>query len=345
MPAKLIEVTGNRVKIELTVELSRSMLETEEAIQVALNEAGCLASREALGYFDTDGSPIRIGPEIWRTKGRQPKCYQTPYGEVELERHVYQRSGGGATYCPLERDARIVITSTPRFAKQVSSKFAQGAAREVQRDLTENHARPVAVSYLQRLSEAIGAVVQAKESEWDYALPDVAVASIALGLDGTCMLLCEDGWREAMVGTLALFDAAGERLHTLYVAATPEYGKATFLDRLDRELERVKAAHPQATVIGLADGAEGNWRFLIPRTAVQLIDFYHASGYLAAAAEAAFPKTQDKGLRQAWLKDRCHRLKHEAGAAKSLLDEMQALPTAGLNPTQRERLESAITYF
>ena len=73
MPAALIEVKGTQVKIELTVELSRSMLETEERIQEALNEAGCIAGREVLGYFDTDGSPIQIGPEIWRTKGQQPK--------------------------------------------------------------------------------------------------------------------------------------------------------------------------------------------------------------------------------------------------------------------------------
>lgn len=78
MSAKLIEVTETQVKIELTVELSRSMLESEEAIQVALNEAGCLASQEALGYFDTDGRPLKMGPEIWRTKGQQPKLYQTP---------------------------------------------------------------------------------------------------------------------------------------------------------------------------------------------------------------------------------------------------------------------------
>jgi hypothetical protein len=65
----------------------------------------------------------------------------------------------------------------------------------VQRDLAENHARPVAVSYLQRLSEAIGTVVQAKEIEWEYALPEpeAPVASVSVGLDGTCMLLCEDG--------------------------------------------------------------------------------------------------------------------------------------------------------
>ena len=347
MPARLIEVSGTEVKLEVTVELSRSMLDTEEAIQVALNEAGCLASREALRYFDTDGSPLQIGPEIWRTKGQQPKLYQTPYGEVEVERHVYQRSGGGKTYCPLERDARIVITSTPRFAKQVSSKFAQGAVRDVQRDLAENHARPVAVSYLQRLSEAIGTVAQAKETDWEYALPalDAPVASVAVGLDGTCLWLCEGGWREAMVGTIALFDGDGERQHTLYVAATPEYGKQTFLERLGRELERVKAAYPQATYLGLADGTESNWRFLTPRTRVQLIDFYHASGYLQAAAEAVFPKSQDQPQRQAWLQEHCHQLKHESGAAAALLQEMQHLPTARLNTSQRERLDSAITYF
>ena len=146
MPARLVSVADACVKVELTVELSRSMLNTEEAIQAALNEAGCLASTEALKYFDTDGSPLEIGGELWRTKGQQPKAYQTPYGEVSIERHVYQRSGGGKTYCPLEREARIVVTSTPRFAKQVSGKMSYGSAREVQRDLGDNHGRAVAVS-------------------------------------------------------------------------------------------------------------------------------------------------------------------------------------------------------
>jgi hypothetical protein len=52
----------------------------------------------------------------------------------------------------------------------------------------------------------------------------------------------EDGWREARVGTLGFFDKEGPRLPTVDTAATPEYGKLTFLDRLDREIERVKAA-------------------------------------------------------------------------------------------------------
>ena len=83
--------------------------------------------------------------------------------------------------------------------------------------------------------------------------------TITVGMDGTCLLMCEGGWRETMVGTIGFYDADGERQHTIYLGATPEYGKATFLDRLEREIDRVKAAYPQARYVGLADGAKGNW--------------------------------------------------------------------------------------
>ncbi|MBW4640503.1 MAG: hypothetical protein KME05_20190 [Gloeocapsa sp. UFS-A4-WI-NPMV-4B04] len=100
------------MKIEVTLDLSRSMLTSEENIQQSLNHTGCLATEAALQYLDTDGSAIEIAGEVMRTKGKQPKAYQTPYGEVVIKRHVYQRSGG-KTYCPMERESRIIITSTP----------------------------------------------------------------------------------------------------------------------------------------------------------------------------------------------------------------------------------------
>ena len=58
------------------------------------------------------------------------------------------------------------------------------------------------------------------------------------------MLMTEDGWREAMTGTIALYDSGGERMHTTYVAATPEYGKEKFKTKMGREIERVKARYP-----------------------------------------------------------------------------------------------------
>ena len=129
MGAQLLSIEGSQVRIEVTIDLSRSMLTSEENIQQSLNETGCMATEAALKYLDTDGSQINIAGEVMRTKGEQPKAYQTPYGEVVVEGHVYQRSGGGKTYCPPEREARIIITSTPLFAKQVESILAYGSAR------------------------------------------------------------------------------------------------------------------------------------------------------------------------------------------------------------------------
>jgi len=112
-----------------------------------------------------------IGSSKLTSKGQEIKAYQTPYGEISIPRHVYQSSKGGKTYCPLEPNARIVVTSTPRFAKIVSNKYANLASTKVHADLSENHGRKVARSYLQNLSEAVGNIVLAKQENWHYTIP------------------------------------------------------------------------------------------------------------------------------------------------------------------------------
>lgn len=346
MGAQLLKRDASQIKLEITIDLSHSMLETETAIQASLNEAGCLATKAALTFLDTDGSAIQVSGEVMRTKGQQPKAYQTPYGEVVVERHVYQRSGGGKTYCPMERASRIILTSTPLFSKQVSSKIAYGSAREVRRDLEENHQRSVAVSYIQRVSEAVASIVQLKEESWTYSLAPLAVeiTHVAIGLDGTCMLLCESGWREAMVGTISLYDRLGERQQTIYIGATPEYGKALFLERLKREIEHTQARYPEATYLGIAEGALSNWQFLEQHTSEQILDFYHASGYLGAVAVAYYP--DDVKQQSEWLDKSCHQLKHEVGAAQSLYRDMKKLAQKKTHSkAHAEKLDAAVTYF
>src|SRR4051812_50196751 len=104
----------------------------------------------------------------------------------------------------------------------------------------------------------------AKEEDWSYALPkfEVPPTAVAISLDGTCTLMGEDGWRETMVGTLSFYDREGERQHTIYLAATPEYGKAKFLGRLEAEIGRGEGKRPQARCGGVAHGGEGEWGFL-----------------------------------------------------------------------------------
>src|ERR1700722_9648659 len=92
MSATIVERQEASVTIQISIPLSRSMLDTEEAIQNALNEAGVLASAEALKQFDTDGSPLMLGSSRWTSKGQEPKAYQTPFGEVVAVKAVRARA-------------------------------------------------------------------------------------------------------------------------------------------------------------------------------------------------------------------------------------------------------------
>jgi hypothetical protein len=270
MSATIVARSESSFTVQVEIPYGSSMLDFEQTIQERLNQAGVAATQEALQQFDTDGSPITVGSVKFTSKGQLPKDYQTPYGVATVARHVYQSPQGGKTYCPLDRDARIIVSSTPRFAKMIAHKYAEFGSGRVLLDLEENHGRKVARSFIQNVADAVATVALAKEESWDYALPklDHPVSTITLGLDGTCLLMCEDGWRETMVGTIGFYDQAGERQHTIYMAATPEYGKATFLDRMEREIERVKAAYSQSHYVGIADGAGGNWDWVRPRNDV-----------------------------------------------------------------------------
>ena len=307
------------------------MLDSESTIQDSVNQVGCVATRELLKTFDTEGQDIHLGPVKMTTKGLYNKTYQTPYGEVDVQRHLYQTSTGGTTFCPLERDARIILTSTPRFASQVSHKMSEMAAPPAQKDFAVNHNRAVSHALMQRLSEAVSAVVQIKEETWGYHVPDITdadIKTVSIGLDGTCMLMCGGAYRQAMVGTIALYDADGERQHTTYIAAAPEYGKDKFKSRLTREIERVTELYPSAIKIGVADGAHDNWDFLDKHTDKQTLDFYHAAEYLTDVADNIFTSIIE---RKRWLNDRCHELKHTQGSAGVILAEMKQFEQNILN--------------
>jgi hypothetical protein len=345
MDATIIARTPTSFTLQIEVPYNDSMLNFEETLQERLNQAGVVGTAEGLKQFDTDGAPITVGATKFTSKGQVEKDYQTPYGVATVARHVYQSPQGGPTYCPLDRDARIIVSSTPRFAKVISHKYAESSSPRVQIDLEENHGRAVSRCLIQDIADAVAAVVLAKEEDWCYALPkfEEPPSTVAVSLDGTCLLLGEEGWRETMVGTLSFYDREGERQHTVYLAATPEYGKAKFLNHLEREIGRAKTKCPDAHYVGIADGAKANWEFLEQHTDVQVTDFWHAAEYLGKAAVVLYrgqPRT-----REAWLEDACHRLKHDPGGAEWVLKRLRSLARERPWAKSDEHVERAITYF
>ena len=318
------------------------MLLTEESIQQGVNQVGSVATEYALSLFDTDGSPIKVGEQKYTSKGQVSKIYQCPFGEFELSRHVYQSNTGGSTYCPLDNDARILKSSTPKFAKSVSQKYSRLSVRDVQSDLQDNHGRSISRTYIQDISDAVGQVASSNPWEYGADIESSDVQTVAISLDGTCMLLRKDGWRQAMVGSISFYNREGERLHTDYYAQAPEYGKETFLRDFAKEIKRVKKLYKEKTYIGIADGAKDNWTFLQDYCNVQVLDFYHASEYLTKVARAF---TMDKSKSEVWLKQSCHTLKHEKGGVKILLKEMKDMLIKKMSNARNKEIETAITYF
>ena len=98
-------------------------------------------------------------------------------------------------------------------------------------------------------------------------------------------------------------------METIYLGQAPQLAKAEFLERLDREWQRVCQRYPAARRAGLSDGARDYEPWLAARTSWQILDFYHASGYLAGAAAGLRRKPAERAQ---WLEDACHALKHES---------------------------------
>lgn len=347
--AQVVRRSGDAVTVEVTVQLNSSLLEMEAAIQEATNAVGCCVTEEALKRFDADGSPIRVGEIKLTARGCDPKEYQTPYGVVEVERYVYQSSRGGRIYCPLEHQARIIRGATPLFASQISHKYAQLNVRAVQTDLEQNHGRKVAASYIQNVAEWVGNIATAKEEDWEYEMPALAspIATVVIGLDGAMVPMADSpGYREAMAGTLSFYDYEGERQHTIYLAAAPEYGKSEFTQRMEREIARAKQRFPEALYLGIADGAASNWSFLEQHTNQQLIDFFHATEYVGKIAQALYPQRRDENKRAHWQHEHCKKLKHNPGTLDKLIGEAARLSRRRtLSEKVRDGAMSAWTYF
>jgi hypothetical protein len=90
--------------------------------------------------------------------------------------------------------------------------------------------------------------------------------------------------------------------------------------------------------VGIADGAKGNWHILGRHTEVQVVDFWHAVGYLGKAAAVLY-RGQPQA-RKAWMDDACHRLKHEPGGARCFPRAVELMITAdggGSNSSRNRR--------
>ena len=265
----------------------------ERAIRRLLSAAGQELTATWLRAQDVDVAQLELAGETWYRKDPSAGHYQTLYGAVVVERHLYQTSAGGATLCPLELNCQLQFGSaTPLLAEIVSFKLASATAREVEQDLAKSHGLQLSDSYLQTLGQQVGARAVVPAQAWVRPLPaaPAPVTFIASGVDGTTMPLVGEDYKEAMCGTLALYNLAGERLTTEYHGAMPQAGKADFETAFAARTQQLLAHFPNALHVCLGDGAKWNWEFFRRHFpwALLILDFFHAAAHLHRAAELVF---------------------------------------------------------
>ena len=286
--------------------------------------------------------------QTYYRKEASPGHYYTLYGEVVLARPLYQTSAGGATLCPLERTCQMRFGgATPLLAEIVSFKLASAPAGEVAQDLAKSHGISLSATYLHHLAQQVGQLAVAKQAAWHLqpAMAPASVAIIATGVDGTTMPLVNEAYKEAMCGTIALYDKAGERVHTEYLGTMPEAGKATFAQRFTTRVDWVTARYPDALHVCLGDGAQWNWEFFATHypEAVWVLDFYHAATHLHTAAEAIFGQGPEAEAYYEWWRTTLR--DQEDGVASLLRSLLYYRNRAELSVRAQRTLDTELNYF
>ncbi|OYQ63097.1 hypothetical protein B9G53_18905 [Pseudanabaena sp. SR411] len=95
----------------------------------------------------------------------------------------------------------------------------------------------MALSYIQNVSEAVARIIEAKEESWNYVPPklDVEIHSVAIGLDGTCCCVKQDGERRWWELSASITQQANGNIQFILVQH-PNKAKRQFKDEMQRGL-------------------------------------------------------------------------------------------------------------
>jgi hypothetical protein len=264
---------------------------------------------------------------------------------IDIYRHVYQTCLGGTTYVPCDKKSRFITQATPRLAKIIGYKYARGSAKEVAEDLKLSNNISYTATYIQDLYAKIATICEDKEDKWSYDVDKEVlkeVDTVVVSRDGAMVPIINNGYREAMAGTISLHDNGGNRLTTIYVASAPEYGKEKFDSRMNKALADIKTLLPDAMYVGLADGAANNWTYLNEVTDLQILDYFHASEYIAKFVSAYFA---DEKVGQKWYEKTKDELKNKDNSIVEILAEMKKMLNTMPLGINRQLAEKTVVYI
>ena len=283
-----------------------------------------------------------------KTKNREG--IGTLFGKIGLARFSYEplseaRDDQQKSLSPLELSLGIVAgNATPALAERVGRAAAGHTQRELLELLEREHQVRWSAKVLRQVTAAVsgGVAEHLHQAQKEQLLDWLRMAdgskgrrkiTLAVGRDGIMLpIRGEETYKEGAVGTVTVFDRRGRRLGTIYLGQMPEAYQTTLSKELTRLLTELlkewDGRWPRLVYITDAGYHPTEYfdnvltRMEHPRHPGQvlvwtrIVDFYHATEYLAKLSQVLF---DDPRAAHGWQRRMRRWLKHEPNAAFRIL--------------------------
>ena len=232
--------------------------------------------------------------QVCRYVGRRTRQIVLRSGCHTITRGYYHCASCQQGVCPLDAGLELGAGQySPSLAATLARMSAYLPDRKVVQELHYFWGIEVAVSTAQRYSRLVGAAIA---SEWQsnlvkrdqQRLPESSVhpKRLHVSMDGV-MIHVDGDWHEAKIGVAYALDSRGHASHSRFTATLETSRK--FGPRLPVLAHQAGADHCRDLAV-VADGGAWIWQETgkyFP-SSVQVLDYYHASEHLWAAANTRF---------------------------------------------------------
>jgi len=363
---------------QLTPQLSQEFIKTTKR---ALAVIGMTAIKEFIESYDSEASSILKDQKIFRYKFDSSRRYLTIFGEIKINRRIYQADKGGKCYIPLDEYWCMENEyATLDVKESLLYSSAQNTPTETESLLKKCSLFNPSATTIKRIITKEGSLFKQHRSEIkeyihnNETIPD-ATDIIVCSMDGVNLLLKEKGkakgrpvqrpkkaksesgttsYKNAMVGSFSFYqrieNERPKRLCSIYESGMPEEKALEFKKRFEKEVVAIehKTSNKNVDKIMLCDGARGLWKYIDHNEFYKdfdtLVDFYHTIEYLSKASEAIFGKGNYGGLQ--WYNKWRSKLLEEDDCVNAIIRSIKYYRDSyKLSKNQKDVIKSTLTFF
>lgn len=292
-------------------------------LKAAVNKVGADALVGAISSFDDEKREIVQDGKIHRFKSRSNTSWLTIFGQIQIERRLYQPDRGGNCLIPLDQACGMKNKfMTPDVEEACAYGSGQLPAKEVRQFMKKVLPKVPSVTAIRKVATEVGAFLETQAEALESRIESKKPLSekgdiLAVSVDGVMapirQLQCQQedvadttenskysvSWKEAGVCSISTYESEEgtdevrlDRVDTRYLARMPEPKMETLYERLNHILEKTMSKRDYNAYLVLCDGKLAIWSTIesmpVFKDFIFVLDFYHASGYLRKASDALF---------------------------------------------------------